>query len=363
LSATSLLVFDGLLLVSMVSLAWAALASTDERRSVILFMAFGLVVALAWARLLAPDVALAEAAIGAGLAGALLLTAGREQRQPTPVHGAAGVHKRHDAPLGSALRWAVTSMSAALGGTLAWALAHAFSRGPQDGLAQAVSANLPDSGVSNPVTAVLLNFRAYDTLLELAVLLAAVLGILALGRERPGYAASGPVFDGLVRWLVPVLILTAGYLLWVGAHAPGGAFQAGATLAAAGVVLRLAGRRCIGLPQGTTLRILMSAGVGMFLLIGLALLGFGRPFLGYPAAWAGVLILVIESAAMVAIAVTLVLAFLGGRPQPIRVDALGRAPALPPVAAPSGRTREAMPRAESATAEALERCNEEKVRC
>ena len=52
-------------------------------------------------------------------------------------------------------------------------------------LADDVLANLQVSGVSNPVTAVLLNFRAYDTLLELAVLLAAVLGILALGPRDP----------------------------------------------------------------------------------------------------------------------------------------------------------------------------------
>ena len=63
------------MLLSLIGLAWAALASADARRSVILFMAFGLVLAVAWGRLLAPDVALAEAAIGAGLSGALLLAA------------------------------------------------------------------------------------------------------------------------------------------------------------------------------------------------------------------------------------------------------------------------------------------------
>jgi uncharacterized MnhB-related membrane protein len=40
---------------------------------VILFVVFGLLLALVWARLGAVDVALAEAAIGAGLSGALLL--------------------------------------------------------------------------------------------------------------------------------------------------------------------------------------------------------------------------------------------------------------------------------------------------
>ena len=80
MNTPSLLAFDGLLLISILSLAWAALASRDARRSIILFMAFGLVLALAWGRLMAPDVALAEAAIGAGLSGALLLAAVRGLR-------------------------------------------------------------------------------------------------------------------------------------------------------------------------------------------------------------------------------------------------------------------------------------------
>ena len=40
-----------------------------------LFISFGLLLALAWVRLAAPDVALAEAGIGAGLTGALLMAA------------------------------------------------------------------------------------------------------------------------------------------------------------------------------------------------------------------------------------------------------------------------------------------------
>jgi uncharacterized MnhB-related membrane protein len=41
----------------------------------VLFIIFGLLMSLAWARLAAPDIGLAEAAIGAGLTGALLLDA------------------------------------------------------------------------------------------------------------------------------------------------------------------------------------------------------------------------------------------------------------------------------------------------
>ena len=69
-----LFVFDLLLILTLVWLAWRALAAADLFKSIVLFIAFGLVLALTWVRLNAPDVALAEAAIGAGLTGALLVT-------------------------------------------------------------------------------------------------------------------------------------------------------------------------------------------------------------------------------------------------------------------------------------------------
>lgn len=69
--------FDILLSTTLLGLALAALTSREPRRGVILFIAFGLLLALVWARLRAPDLALAEAAIGAGLAGALMLSAAR----------------------------------------------------------------------------------------------------------------------------------------------------------------------------------------------------------------------------------------------------------------------------------------------
>jgi len=67
--------FDTLLGLGLLWLASSALASPDLFRAIVLFVAFGLLMALAWARLDAPDVALAEAAIGAGLTGALLMAA------------------------------------------------------------------------------------------------------------------------------------------------------------------------------------------------------------------------------------------------------------------------------------------------
>jgi uncharacterized MnhB-related membrane protein len=72
---TLLFVFDLTLGCTLLWLAWRALASPELFRAIVLFIAFGLLMALAWVRLEAIDVALAEAAIGAGLTGALLLAA------------------------------------------------------------------------------------------------------------------------------------------------------------------------------------------------------------------------------------------------------------------------------------------------
>ncbi len=67
--------FDTVLGFALLWLAWRLLSSAELFRAIVLFIAFGLLMALAWVRLDAPDVALAEAAIGAGLTGALLLGA------------------------------------------------------------------------------------------------------------------------------------------------------------------------------------------------------------------------------------------------------------------------------------------------
>lgn len=66
-------IVDGSVGFLILWLAWSALSTADLLRAVAMFVTFGLVVAIAWIRLQAPDLALAEAAIGAGLTGALLL--------------------------------------------------------------------------------------------------------------------------------------------------------------------------------------------------------------------------------------------------------------------------------------------------
>jgi multisubunit Na+/H+ antiporter MnhB subunit len=202
----------------------------------------------------------------------------------------------------------------AIGGVLAWAFYLATTAGAGARLAELALTRVPETGVSNPVTSVLLNYRAYDTLLELAVLLTALLGIWSLGPAAPGFQRAAEVLRGMVAWFVPLLILAGGYMLWVGAYAPGGAFQAGALLGSAGVMLALAGHPRAGLPPERALRGLAVLGILIFSLVGLALAMLGFGFLTYPKGIAKWLILLIESGATLAIGVTLAAAYLGGRP-------------------------------------------------
>ncbi|VAW97608.1 Na(+) H(+) antiporter subunit B [hydrothermal vent metagenome] len=207
---------------------------------------------------------------------------------------------------------------AALLSALAMGLGYAVLSLPSQapGLSDPVAANLESSGVSNPVTAVLLNFRGYDTLLELGVLLLALLGVWSLGAvPKRRESSPGLVLDMLSRLLVPLLILVAGYLLWLGAHAPGGAFQAGSVLATAGVLSLLTGWRPDTRFSGLPLRITLVAGLGVFVVVAIVLIPMGGRLLAYPPSFAGALILLIEAAATLSIGVTLAALFLGGRPE------------------------------------------------
>jgi uncharacterized MnhB-related membrane protein len=68
-------VFDTLLMLSCLMLAWMSIFSASLFRCIVFFVCLGLLVTIAWGQMGAFDVAIAEAAIGAGITGALLLAA------------------------------------------------------------------------------------------------------------------------------------------------------------------------------------------------------------------------------------------------------------------------------------------------
>jgi multisubunit Na+/H+ antiporter MnhB subunit len=207
--------------------------------------------------------------------------------------------------------WAAALLCLAVTLALGWALLERPT--PSENLPLRVDGAMAASGVVQPVTAVLLNFRSFDTLLEVGVLLLAVVVALALREAQPDSAdrmgLENPLLRAVMAWLLPLMLLVAGYLLWAGSTRPGGAFQAGAVLAAAGVLLRLAGVTLPGFDKPWLLRGLLAAGMAVFLAIGVAGMYGGHPLLTYPAPLAGTLIVFIEVALTLSIGLALLSLF------------------------------------------------------
>ncbi|MFN2330145.1 MAG: MnhB domain-containing protein [Chromatocurvus sp.] len=189
-----------------------------------------------------------------------------------------------------------------------------IARAPaQTHLQQLLSDNMGSSGVEHPVTAVLLNFRSYDTLLEIGVLvIAGIVGITlskTASLEDEGLRTTDSLVHALQRWFVPLMLMLSGYLLWAGSDRPGGAFQAGAVLAATGVMMRLGGIPMAFLRPGLMLRLGLALGFAVFLLVALASAAGGDAFLAYPPALTKPLIVMIEIVLTLSIAMVLLALF------------------------------------------------------
>jgi multicomponent Na+:H+ antiporter subunit A len=135
-----------------------------------------------------------------------------------------------------------------------------------------------DTGGANVVNTVLVDYRGLDTFGEIAVLVAAALGLIVLlGHRRPATVAwfspgEVPVLRAGAAVVVPVLVVVAVVLFWRGHDLPGGGFIAGLVLGLAVVVVRLVGWT-LRLPRPATL---LAAGLGTASLTGLlGLVGAG----------------------------------------------------------------------------------------
>lgn len=285
------MLLDALLALALLGVAAGLLLTRDLYRAVVLFIIFGLLMALVWVRMQAPDLALAEAAIGAGLTGVLLLDALGHLSSGQAKKVAAIKQQRVISFLGLLLAGCVTAF-------LWWALVEPTN--PSSHLPVQVAAELQASGVEHPITAVLLSFRAYDTLLEVAVILVAVVVGLALRFSQEDQPAETPLMSSLLEkmlvWLLPLMLLVAVYLLWIGSYRSGGAFQAAAVLAALAVLMRMAGLAVPGHQQLLVLRLGLVSGLGLFLLMGSLSMMTGGAFLAWPAGWEKASILLVEAA-------------------------------------------------------------------
>ncbi|AVZ38502.1 MULTISPECIES: hydrogenase subunit MbhD domain-containing protein [unclassified Dietzia] len=320
-------VIDIVVGVAALAAAAVALSVRDRLTALVSFVLLGGLLALVWAGVRAPDVALAEAAIGTGVTGALLVDAVADRRRgPTPRIGRAGV--------------AVWTVGALIGAGFCALLLRAVlasdgsERHPP--LNDRVDEAMDATATGHPITAVLLDFRAYDTLLEVAVILVAVVGAFALAAVAPrtprpgvpwaggsgaGEAVTGPVHRSLADFLrlaSPVLLLLAAWLLFAGAYRPGGAFQGGAAVAGVMILATLAGvpPRIL---HGNRGRWLVAVGPAAFLAAGgLGLLLAGH-WLAMPPGWESAATIGVETALTVSIGAGLTLIFLAVRRDTSRI--------------------------------------------
>jgi multisubunit Na+/H+ antiporter MnhB subunit len=286
--------------------AWTV-AVRDAFSAVVGYVAYGLLLAIVWVRLYAPDVALTEAAIGGGVTGVLLVTAAKRLAPLSqPV-----------ARPGSPLKAAAAVLSLLVAGLVAAAVLALPDPAPS--LAPEADAALAATGLGNAVTAVLIAYRSFDTALEKVVLVLALVGVWSVAPDRfwggrpvplgPPAPDSALVF--FARIVAPVGIVIGVQIFWVGANDPGGAFQGAAILAAMWMIAmmaRLADPPRIG---SGWLRLALIAGPAVFLLVGLAGPIAAGSFFAYPAGFAKPVILFIEAFMVLSIAVTLPLLVAG----------------------------------------------------
>ncbi len=150
-----------------------------------------------------------------------------------------------------------------------------------------------ETKVPNVVTAVLADYRGYDTMFETVVVFVAGIGILAVLKgssprhileERPLTPGDDDLITVMTcRIIAPVIQLFSLYVIAHGHHSPGGGFQGGVMFGASFILIALT----CGLPaalQRLSLNkaiLLAVVGVGIYSGTGLLCMAMGQNFLDY----------------------------------------------------------------------------------
>ena len=280
-----MIIVIGVFLLTLLVITAVAIVRTENLFvAVMLSSIFSLLMAANLFILDAADVALTEAAVGAGITGviflsALALTAKREKSK---------------APF----RWLIIGIVS----ITVLALFYASFDKPQLGdpdapihlhVAPWYLDKTPELvGIPNVVTAVLGTFRGYDTLGEVFVVFAASIGVLFVLGAGEKTTLPRPVNQGLRHHLipkvvgsllVPFIILFGLYVQFHGEYSPGGGFQAGAIIATAFILHALLVGETAALkaiPRNVLL-IMTVVGASLYGMVGIAGILMGGNFLDY----------------------------------------------------------------------------------
>ncbi|MGA1869200.1 MAG: MnhB domain-containing protein [bacterium] len=144
-----------------------------------------------------------------------------------------------------------------------------------------------DTGALDIITAIIFDYRGYDTLFETILLFAALIGLLSLplkesqeNKEDENYHSSLPT-QYICRLMIPFILMFALSIIIHGHITPGGGFQGGVVIAASIILLIIVinkneGRKVLSQRQ---VNILLVCGISVYIGIGLLGLLSGYNFL------------------------------------------------------------------------------------
>ncbi|WP_432260181.1 monovalent cation/H+ antiporter subunit A [Cupriavidus sp. TMH.W2] len=248
--------------------------------ALVLLSGCGLMVSLAFMRFSAPDLALTQ--ISVEVVTILLLVLALFYL-PRATHDRPGHGRR--------ARDAVLALA---GGTLLAVAAYAVMTRPYDPVsAFYVDHSVPGGGGHNVVNVLLVDFRGFDTMGEICVLLIAGLAVQALLKgmrlPTPSAAPDGLPWTSqahplllaiLARLMLPLTLLVAVFILLRGHNQPGGGFIAALITSVALLLQYVAnGVRWTEARIAPDYRAIAGAGILLAGLAGLGSLAFGYPFL------------------------------------------------------------------------------------
>ncbi len=271
-------VIGGLLWLLGVVAAFAATFNYRRRlTALVLLGASGLAVSLLFVLFSAPDLALTQLLVEVATI-ALMMIVLHFLPQESPAEPGWG------------RKWRDAGLAGAAGVGMA-CVAHAILTRPFTSISPFYLAKaLPEGGGTNVVNVILVDFRGFDTLGEIAVLGAAGLLVFALLAgfhvHRDHRAADilenwNPLLVRTVtRIVLPLAALVAVFLFLRGHNLPGGGFIAGLVLACAILVLRIGGGgRPILDPAHLPYQPWIAAGLLVAALTGVGSMALGYPFL------------------------------------------------------------------------------------
>lgn len=280
-------VIFGVFLLTLLLITAIAIVHTRNLFSAVMLSGmFSLLLASNFFLLDAADVALTEAAVGAGIStvlflSALTLTASREAAPPANRVIALVVV-------------GITTLAVIYGTFDKPRFADPEAPVHQHVAPWYMEKTREAIDISNVVTAVLGSFRGYDTLGEVFVVFTAGIGVLFLLGKYKGphaYRRSGePVglrhylIPRLVgRMLIPFILLFGLYVQFHGEHGPGGGFQAGAIVAASIILYALLEgvNRALQVLSRRVLTFLIAIGALLYGAVGVAGILLGGNFLDY----------------------------------------------------------------------------------